>query len=445
MSNINNENAIACPQKTLIINYRALKIGGIETYLAKLIEYSTKNEYRVIWLTTPNQYEDTHFKSIVDHPLVEKVYVKGGGQGWLPHKKIKFQPDEQVTMISMEPINFMKAEKIRKYAKNVKSFYHFLALPHFTGAAYYPERTFKSKSARKHWQSFMKKYAQRLLEEDCIRAYSMKHLDFYEKAYGIEIENKQEKILKKINHIEDYPNEFFEEKARKRKESFEIVTCARFDFPHKGFLLGLVDDYGALKEKYPQLKLTIIGYGDGEVRLKEKISALSQEAQGDITLLGRVSPFDLRQHFERGQLNVGLAGALFDGAICALPSLCVRHYCEECQTYGFIHEIEGTYLRDDPAMELKPFVEKLISMSDDEYIELTKKDFARARELKTNQPSYIFEQKNKSSRSTLKGMGLKARIFNFLRALNSKLYKVPGCEQDETENSPKKEGGPAVE
>ena len=34
MSNINNENAIACPQKTLIINYRALKIGGIETYLA---------------------------------------------------------------------------------------------------------------------------------------------------------------------------------------------------------------------------------------------------------------------------------------------------------------------------------------------------------------------------------------------------------------------------
>ena len=424
-------NTIA-PKKTLIVNYRELRIGGIETYLAKLMLYSANQGYRVIWLTTEKAYKRCHFKDIVDHPRVERVILKGKSSvNWLKHDKISFQDEEHVTMFSVTPMTFMQAEQIREYTKNVASFNHFMALPHFTGSDYFPERTFKTKLYRKRWYNYMKKIATILVENDCVRAFSMKHLDFFEENYGVKIENKQEKILKKINLIKDYPDSYFEEKAQKRQDEFRIVTCGRFDFPHKGYILGLLDEYAELKKKYTQLKLVVIGYGKDGARVDEKIAQMSPEAQKDIEIVGAVSPFDLYDYFEEGHLNIGLAGALFDGAICAIPSLCARHYCEDCEVYGFISDMEGTYLRDEPALRLQPFIEKLIEISDDEYINQAKRDFQRAKELKTNYPEYLFEQQNKSSQSVIKGcLKLRAKKLSLLKVLTSKMYKLPGYESE---------------
>lgn len=419
------------PKKTLIVNYFGLQIGGIETYLAKLIQYSTKEGYRVIWITRHGAYEKCYFKEIVSHPLVEVVFITGNALTWYPHKKIVFDKKEHVTMISMDIVSFMKAEKIRQYAK-VEEFNHILALPHFTGISYYPERAFRTKCERKYWSSFIKKYANELLEKDCIRAYSLKHLDYYEKNYGVTIEDKPNKILKKINNIKDYDENYFKEKASSRQKEFTIVTCGRFDFPHKGYILGLLDDFAQLKEKHSKLKLIVIGYGPDENQVLDKISKMPKSTQDSIELVGAVSPFELCKYFEKGHLNIGLAGALFDGAICALPSLCVRHYATTCETYGYIHEIEGTYLREDPASPIKPYVEELLGMSDEEYIALTKNCFARARAVKTSEPEYIFNQKNKDSKSTLKGVKkIKAKLMNALATLTIKIFKLRTLEDDD--------------
>ncbi|MBQ7352540.1 MAG: glycosyltransferase [Clostridia bacterium] len=418
-------------KKTLIVNYFGLQIGGIETYLAKLIQHSTQNGYRVIWLTNKLSFERCYFKDIISHPLVEIVYIKGNSISWYPHKKISFASSEHVTMISMDIISFMKAEKIRRYAK-VEEFNHILALPHFTGIAYYPERAFRTKLGKKYWTAFVKNYVKELVEKDCIRAYSLKHLDYYEKNYGVKIDSKEEKVLKKINYIKDYDDSYFIEKANSRVNNFTIVTCGRFDFPHKGYILGLLDDFVELKEKYNNLKLVIIGYGPDEHEVLEKIAKMSKATQESIELVGAVSPFDLSRHFEKGHLNIGLAGALFDGAICALPSLCTRHYSRTCETYGYIHEMEGTYLREDPANPIKPYIERLIKMSNDDYIELTKKCFERAKSVKTNDPEYIFNQKNKNNKSTLRGIKLfKAKVFNALVRLIVRIFKLRILEDEE--------------
>ena len=307
----------------------------------------------------------------------------------------------------------------------IKAFYILSVFSYFTGTWYYPERTFKSKLLRNHLYKFMKKQAHKLVENDCVRAYSLKHLDAYEESYGVQIENKPEKVLKKINQITEYEEAYFENKAKTREKSFEIITCTRFDFPHKGFLLGLLEDFEELKAKYPQIRLTIIGYGKDEETLLNKIKTLSKEAQDDIVLVGKVNPGDLHNYFEKCHLNIGLAGALFDGAFCALPSLCVRHFTNSCETYGFISDMEGTFLRDDPAMEIKPFIEKMITANYEDYIKQTKRDFERAKSVKTNQPNYIFEQTNKSSESTVRGFcKLKAKIFNLSLIASRAINKI---------------------
>ena len=54
-----------------------------------------------------------------------------------------------------------------------------------------------------------------------------------------------------------------------------------------------------LKAKYPQIRLTIIGYGKDEETLLNKIKTLSKEAQDDIVLVGKVNPSDLHNYFEK--------------------------------------------------------------------------------------------------------------------------------------------------
>ncbi len=417
--------------KTLIVNYLGLQIGGIEAWISSLIRYSVKKGYRVIWLTTPSCQRDSMYKDISEDSRIEKVYTKRGWR-WNPHKKIKFNDDESITMLSFELIDFMRAEKIRAYTKNVKSFNHYYILPHFTGNAYYPERYFKSSFFNGIWHKRLKKYAKILVEQDCIRAFAEKHLDSFEKNYEVEIKDKATKRLKRINSTENFNEDLARKRAEERKNEFIITTCARFDFPHKGYMLGLVDEFKTLKEQYSQLKLVIVGYGDGEKQLKEKIQALPQNVSNDIILTGALPPDKLLEQFKKSHLNVGLAGALLEGAKCGLPSLLVRHYSESCETYGYVSDVQGSFLKLEPGEDIKSYIKYAIEASDDDYIEISKKDYTTICNLNESDPEYIYKQTNNDNKSTIRGlMKLQSRWLNLLCYIKKRFFKAKSYEEAE--------------
>ncbi len=416
--------------KTLIINYPGLQIGGIEVAFSKLIQYSLEKGYRVIWLTSEGCVKKSDFKHITDNPKLEKVYVKRGYR-WFPHKKIKFSFNEEVVMISCEPIDFARGESIKSYAKNVKSFNHYLILPHFTGNAYYPERYFKSKLAKKYWLKLTRSFAKKLIDNDSIRAFSSKHLEAYEKNYGFEIENKRGKVLKGMDIFDAFDENQARERALERKEKFKIVTCSRFDFPHKGYILGLIDEYAELKKAYSQIELTVVGYGDGESRIKEKINSLPVDIARDIELTGALLPEELKKCYEKCHLNIGLAGALVNGAICGVPSLLTRHYTEKCETYGYICNIEGTFLRTDEGHDIKKYIIDALNWSDNEYIEQGKKDYNKACMIKENDPEYIYNQKKQAKRAIIKGIEKsKWKLLNLLCFIKIRFFKSKGYEDN---------------
>lgn len=409
---------------TLIINYMGMQIGGIEGYLAKLMEHSLKNCYRVIWLTNQVCDNESCYKNITNHPKVEKIYIKSGYH-WEYNVKIAFHAQEKITMFSCEPLHFLRGENLRKKYKNVKSFSHYLVLPHFTGCAYYPERFFKFKFIHRFYFSYMKHIATKLNNFNCIRAFALKHLENYEKNYNISIRNKTDKILASVKEPIYHSEDFWENKADERKRIFNIVTCARFDFPHKGYLVGLIDCYKLLKLKHSQIKLTIVGYGNGQALLEKKISELPFEIRKDIDLQGALTNEELREQFCEGHLNVGLAGALADGAYCGLPSLLVRHYTYDCETYGQISDIQGTLLKTEKGENLIPFVEKFINMTNEEYIYNCKKDYLFVQNLKTYNPNYIFEQCNSEEQLFFSKKELKrAKILNFFCYIKQKFFGV---------------------
>lgn len=66
---------------------------------------------------------------------------------------------------------------------------------------------------------------------------------------------------------------------KNRKENFNILTICRMTFPFKGYIFGLIDDFVFLQKKYPFLTLTIIGKGQDQAKLEEKLCQISDKVR----------------------------------------------------------------------------------------------------------------------------------------------------------------------
>ena len=73
-----------------------------------------------------------------------------------------------------------------------------------------------------------------------------------EEKYNLSFTDVKGIIVPPVNGPSGYDLAALEERVK--REVFNIISVTRFDFPHKQFLLGLVDAYALLKTKYNQLK-----------------------------------------------------------------------------------------------------------------------------------------------------------------------------------------------
>lgn len=384
---------------TLIINYAGMQTGGIETYFSKLMLYAIEKRYRVIWLTNHECIIRAHHLEIANSVYIEKVIVDNSRFSWFKHEKLSFLPDEKIIMLSCDPFSFIRAEKLRREIQNVNIFFHFLVLPHFKGFVYYPERGFGHNPVRFLWFCYMRKLVRKLEDNNCLRAFSLKHLECYEDNYRVKIKDKERKVLQSLLEKNVLDSSILETKTNNRDKDFNIVTCSRFDFPHKGYLLGLIDKFAEIKKIYPQTRLTIIGYGDGYETLFRKINDLVPEIKKDINLTGQLPLEEVELKFKYAHLNIGLGGALGVGARCGVPSLLVRHYSDTCETYGFISSTFGNLLRDDAGYEIDQYIIRVIKASPKEYLDMCYADYNSAWGRVKSNPDYIFEQSNKSSKA----------------------------------------------
>ena len=351
---------------TLIINYACLSLGGIEVNLAKLMERSVKKNCRVILFTTEKELARAKLINIVNNERIEKVLI-GQGKKLFQHIQVSFSDQESITMLSFEPIAYLAAEELRgRYSQ--LDFSHFLVLPHFTGNAYFPDRYFVNTPLHSYFFHFIKKVVNQLNSNDAILAFSLKHLLAYEEAYGITVENKDQKLIPIFSDLAPSDTDLIRTKAVRRSEQFRIVTCSRFDFPHKGYLLGLISAFAELKNEYPQLELVIVGDGSGRAEIEETIGKLEKHQKDAITLTGFLTPDQLNKQFQAAHLNIGVAGAVSDGALNSVVSLPARHYSYSCETYGFYEDALGKTLSVEPGDPIKPYIRRVIEMDDEDYI-----------------------------------------------------------------------------
>jgi len=406
---------------TLIINYPVLLAGGIETGLVAVMRHFLREGHRVIWITTREYSGNVAFKGLLDNPKLETViWEKWSRMFGIP--RISFQKEERVIMLSCCAMHYVIGEELKRRA-DVREFKHYYLVSHFTGEEYYPDQFMKTGLIKNALYRYWQKILTRMVDNDCLRGFAPEHLENYEAYYHVSVPDKAQKILPDFDGGDMcFDVENTEAREKERSDRFVITTCSRFEFPHKAYILGLVDAFRRLKANYPQVVLQIIGGGEGEAALRQKIFTLPAEMQKDIILTGVVSPDDLPGYYRNSHVIVGVAGAVATGAYCSIPSIVVRHYCDVCEAYGFYEDAWEKSLSEEPGEEITPLLEHCITMSAEEYLRHGEEGFLVELKDREAEPNYFFEQWDAKDTVTVQSLGdrLEGRLLYIITELKNR-------------------------
>lgn len=362
---------------TCIINYWSFEnVGGIEVYLHKFVSYLTTNDYKVIWLCYKEPKVAKSFREVMLSDKVERVHVEGRGCTWFSYEPFSLNLDYPAIILSFSPLTMAISQKIINDFGNPRNLKSIYTVANAKGESYYLEQNFKL------LRPLVNKRMQKIIREwnqcNLIRYFSPLHITNYESTYKIVSSDKDALLLKSLALVDTPDMKMLTRKAR--RSNFTIITVGRFDFPHKGYMLGLVNAFGRLKSSYPKLKLTIIGFGPGEAELRNRVKNLPLEYQRDVNFIGEVPPDRLKSYFDNAHLNVSVAGAAIVGCRNGVITLPARNFCTgECEVYGFLPQSADRFTSLEPGEIVDPYIEKVINMSEDEFIAVSLDSFNSVR------------------------------------------------------------------
>lgn len=344
-------------------------LGGIETYLIKFIKWLNKNKIRVIFIMLEGTDIAESFKETLSSSNIEIYNLNIHKKGWNKTLKIKNEKNETFLAYAFSLYQFALLQKIILENKlTADSFYW---IPHFAEGVFVEnEFGFFKDIVRKYFAILFRK----MENNNNIIYVNKSHGEAFEENYKFKINNLKDKILNVSPNIV-LPFDEIGIKLKSKREKFNIITVTRFVFPHKNYLLGLIDSYSFLKNKYPQLTLTIIGYGEDQDIVLKKINNLKEEIKKDIFLIGKVEYSELNKYFRASHVNIGVASTICDGAICSVVSIPARHYSEICEGYGYLPESKEDIVSSRKGVPIEAYIEELITMDKDQYISLCKASY----------------------------------------------------------------------
>lgn len=354
--------------KTLVIVYRSFFVGGIETNMADVMESALKNGLRVIWIcNSPVKYSDV-FKTVIEHPNCMIVPINFSSINPFGVPNIPIEKGEELYVLVFDVFKLYFAYKLRARYKNniVKIFY---IVPNFTGETLFPDSSFSG---------YIKKIVNKKFANIYKIAYEGNNLHFFATRFYKEIQDNYNIFFKEPDKfLLKYINprvEFSEDHIRRvyKSDYFSIITAGRFDFPHKAYLLGLIDSFSILKKKYKKMRLLIYGAGDGEEQVRSRVDNLPEAVKKDIIIHSPIPPNDLINVMRTCHLNISVAGCASMGARAGVITLPARHYYDKCEVYGFFPDAKLLTTESKPGFPVEGYIEKVLHMSEEEYVKYSK-------------------------------------------------------------------------
>lgn len=348
------------PRRICVVFIRnQMQVGGVENYVYTSVKKIVSNDDIAVWAAKNFDNISPSYEKLMCGNKVIRCSISSINNEL---KKIaSINGNISFKLVAFNAHDFCRAELI-KFKLTNNDISTFMFVPHFQGQFLYLEDGFSKDDKVK---SMLSTIYQKMERNGNIRYFSERHLYEFRQRYGCKIENFSSVSVPVFS---DYIK-FDENRIRKvyDNEQFEILSVSRLEFPHKAYILGLVDDFNELCKKYKNLRLVIIGDGEGRTVLTNKIRSLHSEVREKIEIVGSVGPEELNNYYDKANVLISLAGSFSKGAHRGVLSLPARHYSEKCEVYGFLPNSKKYTLSEEKGEDVIPYIEKIINMSYEEY------------------------------------------------------------------------------
>jgi hypothetical protein len=299
-------------------------MGGGETLILRLMRWYITHEYRAILLTLDKTIDNAILKDFNDINSEYYVYDRKKSYFYTSiGKKLSFTPIESVTALTFSVDDFSIFYKYLSYTKYNCQFKHRIYCINLASCSFFSllrqpiiMKQFICSLIKHKMLVFMDEYSC----EVCIDLYGLRdtNLNFEILRLPIEINND---TISKPKH-----------------DKVSILSVARFDFPFKGYILGLIDTFKTIALSTDKIALTIIGYGKGEDSVNQKLIALPKEIRNRIKILNKIPYSEIATYIDQCDLFVGMGTTALDAAnrnkICIVP---VPYQKSDLST-GFFHD-----------------------------------------------------------------------------------------------------------
>lgn len=159
-----------------------------------------------------------------------------------------------------------------------------------------------------------------------------------------------------------------------------IITVARADFPFKGYVIGLVMEFIAIKKEIHTISLTIITSSKTSLITEiEKTLGISEKnlTSLEIEIYENIDYQELGKYYGQAVLSLGMGTSVLDAANYCVPTLIVKPYTYELKILGYFSDMpdtiavsENSNIRDERNNKLETYVRRISMMNLQEYLNI---------------------------------------------------------------------------
>lgn len=348
-------------KQIVIFTYTNFILGGAETLILRMSEWFMNNNTKVYIICNSiddllkNEYEEKNLKIYISNKKKDILSLI-----------FKKELDKKIIVVNFFFEEYLNCEQLRKKHQ----FYNFFYVVH-------PHRTIVGKKLPNH------------ISNVCKRIYKKMFIQMYEKENIIYMDEECIKIMedyyslnlpKAYKNIVRLPIKVQDVKTPSKNKKFNILTISRFDFPFKGYILGLIEDFAFLAKQNPEIILTIIGDGKDKDKVIKKIEELDKNIQKKIYLIGNVPYSELNTSFASASVYIGMGTTLLDASNMKLPVIPVLGYTYQNFSSGFFYKMPnflGTDFNNYNSIAIKSLdlIKDIISMDNNQYQNLCEKNY----------------------------------------------------------------------
>lgn len=333
-----------------------MNMGGTETLTIRLLNWYRQNNYRSILLTLDEITSMTLLEDIKKINIEHYVYNHNKREFYsCKSNKLTFNSKDNCLIITHFMPEFFECFSMLTESKYSCKFRHTIYIVHpYSTYMVSKKIAFIGKGLIDY---LLKKNVIVFMDETCIE----KCVNYY----GLIPEEYDLTVLRLPISVN------CENIIANRNKIFNILTVSRFEFPFKGYVIGLIKSFEKLYTVNNNISLTIIGYGEGKDSVLRAIRDMQPVVAEKISVIDQVPYSKLNEYILKSDVFVGMGTTILDAAQMSKICIVAIAYQMSDHAAGFLHDnyknIGEIYDKSNNYPSIYNLLNKALDFNNDEF------------------------------------------------------------------------------